>query len=222
MTTNRELQELLQSVKTALDEASAYCFLTRAIELQREAEEHLIDKKAEVSEFKRLCVSEANEDMANTCLAAEMLLTSIASELSMWIALKDDDPDSAWDSLVRAESTLQGAVAAHTSVAQYAAYSEHFRELEEVLFPRQLFMSPGMIIERTDCSICRADYEDCEHIAGRAYMGEFCARILYPDSLEELSIVEVPRDKRARVMMISDGRDNRDVMTWRKVGDAEE
>ena len=54
-----------------------------------------------------------------------------------------------------------------------------------------------------------------EHVAGRAYMGRFCARVISDVEPYEISLVDDPADKRARIVAISDGEETRDFLSWR-------
>jgi hypothetical protein len=220
MIAKNELKDLLSGVESLIGEASALCFMTRDRGMQESWRATLLEKTAEVAQHRKGYAQADDNDAANACLATETLVACMASELAMWVSLKDDDADAAWNHLVDAQNALGAAVAAHEIVSEYAGYMKHLEALEDILFPHQVFMSPGMIVTKTICSICNNDYASCEHVVGRAYMGEFCVRILYPDELLEVSVVDRPRDKRARVMTISDGDSKRDVMTWRVVPEA--
>jgi hypothetical protein len=77
-------------------------------------------------------------------------------------------------------------------------------------------MSTGLIIEHTDCSICGEIYDECDHVAGRAYMGRICSQVVRGiREVTEVSIVEHPADKRCRVFNFTDNGIKRDLMTWR-------
>jgi hypothetical protein len=79
-----------------------------------------------------------------------------------------------------------------------------------------LFMSSGMIIEESHCSICGQEYGDCTHLTGKAYMGEICQRIIKKCTPLEVSIVDHPADKRCYAEKISHKGKMRDVLTWRE------
>ena len=97
-------------------------------------------------------------------------------------------------------------------------YASRLEPLEGLLFPPQIFMSAGVVIKSSKCSICDALYEDCEHFKGKVYMGRFCARMITDVAeIKEVSVVEDPADKRARVLVIGDGTTERDYMTWRVI-----
>ena len=64
-------------------------------------------------------------------------------------------------------------------------------------------MSVGYVIREAECSICHADPEDCDHIAGEVYDGERCVRILKNLDLLEVSLVSRPAQPDARIESMS-------------------
>ncbi len=82
-----------------------------------------------------------------------------------------------------------------------------------------MFNSPGMLIRTAECSICGKDYEDCLHVKGRPYMGQFCARVIKDVEFTEVSFVDDPADKRCYITSYSDdgGTTWTDAMTMRKI-----
>jgi hypothetical protein len=133
----------------------------------------------------------------------------------MWLRLKQDDPDAAWDQLVDAQGQTILAVRAHEGFRNLEHRHRRLEVIEQIVFPPQVFLSAGLIVKRQECSICQADYEDCEHIVGRPYMGEFCFRILQNAEAHHVSIVEEPANKRCRVLTFADDGGRRNRMTWR-------
>lgn len=59
--------------------------------------------------------------------------------------------------------------------------------------------SSGFIIEESECSICRKDPEDCDHIAGQLYGEEACGREITKADLMEVSLVSRPKQPDARL-----------------------
>ena len=197
-----------------------YCFTTRAIELQIEAYDRLSTLRQQASELKKRMVSIKDEDAANAMLSFESMIDAVSHELRMWILLKEDDPDAAWDALVEAQGAARRAMHAHSFAAHLEGYVSHLHILETHLFPVQLFLSIGTLIKSSRCSICDREYEECDHIAGRPYMGEMCGRIIENAHLQEVSIVDVPANKHARAFQMTDGDGiRRHVMSWRPVND---
>jgi hypothetical protein len=72
-----------------------------------------------------------------------------------------------------------------------------------------------MIVKESECSICKQDYGECDHVKGRAYMGELCVRIITKAELREISLVKEPANKHARALHFSEKEGNRDIITWR-------
>ncbi|MCZ6678562.1 MAG: hypothetical protein O7E52_15100 [Candidatus Poribacteria bacterium] len=52
--------------------------------------------------------------------------------------------------------------------------------------------SPGGIVYRSTCSVCKGDYVDCNHIEGREYDGVECTVRLNDFAIAEISIVKDP------------------------------
>lgn len=78
--------------------------------------------------------------------------------------------------------------------------------LEELLYPQPLFFSIGVIVEASECSICGAEYGSCDHLAGEAYMGEVCVRMITKlREVREFSVVEEPANKHCRAYTFSKG-----------------
>lgn len=71
---------------------------------------------------------------------------------------------------------------------------------------------------KSKCSICGSDYENCDHIKRKAYMGEMCVReITEIKEVHEVSIGEEPVDKRCRILSFSDKGTTKDPLSWRTV-----
>ena len=127
---------------------------------------------------------------------------------------EEDHANDAWDNLIEAQGHVSTAIKAHDKFSYLEKYADKLSELEHLLFPRQSFCSPGMIVRESECSICKQDYGECDHIKGMAYMGELCVRIIKKAEFRELSLVENPANKHARITFCRQGG-NRDMMTWR-------
>ncbi len=195
-----------------------FCFMTRAKELQEEACNRLDELYNEAHALKLDLIYQKDEDAANAMLSFENTMTALRDELKMWIALKEDDPGSAWDYLVNAQRDARTALQVHTVGEHLIGYIQHLDILEHVLFPSQMFMSVGIIVTEAICSICGEEYGECDHIKGKAYMGEQCVRIINEVAqLEEVSIVDNPANKHCRIVSFSDGGVTRDFLTWRVI-----
>jgi hypothetical protein len=207
--------EVIRCFSDLVREAETLAFITRDRDLQQEGCRHLEAFLGHLDAEKKRFVAVANEDAANACLAVQCMVRSLLSELRMWLALKAGDYEGAWNLLIDAQDSVIAATQAHPCGAIAANRLPHYGAIEENVFPPQVFCSVGFVIEAQDCSICGEPYEDCTHIGGWVYMGEFCAQVIKKACLLEAGIVEVPADKRCRVMYVSDSGGRRNRMTWK-------
>ena len=192
--------------------------MCRASEIQEEAFESLELLKQEATELKREAVKVLDEDSANAMLSIEEACIALSSEIRMYLALKKDEAARAWDHLIDAQRHMQCAITAHDIGDAYFEDYYKLYLLEQLLFPKQLFVSPGMILEKAECSICGSDYDECEHVQGLPYMGDICVRIISSiRECTEVSFVEEPADKRCRILSVSNGDKARDTLSWRFV-----
>ncbi len=79
-----------------------------------------------------------------------------------------------------------------------------------------MFLSTGGIIRETKCSICKDDYEECDHMKGKMYNGGLCQREIHKIELEEVSIVDTPANKLCRITTIQSNGKNVDVLTLKE------
>ncbi|QRG24097.1 CxxC motif protein [Halorubrum virus Humcor2] len=219
------VEEVVDSYHETVTDTERFAFLPRGIEYQREAIRSLSDFIDYAEEIKRdLQIDEeipgraANQVLALICMAK-----AVRHELRMWIRLKEENWESAWTDLVDAQEYASSAIAAD-SIARYCnvkTYQEKLGSIESSIFPPQQFVSPGLIVNTYECSICGEDYDTCPHLQGIAYNGVICSRILRDIEAREVSFVDDPRDKKARVRghHVEDGFRNQ--MTWEIEEDTE-
>jgi len=194
--------------------------MSRGKEFQQKAVKKLTTFKQKVTSLKEQMIKVKDEDSANTMLSLENLIDAIINELKMWITLKEDNPNKAWDFLINAQSAVRTAAQAHSIAIDLnaEAYANKLHLLEKLLFPPQIFFSPGLIVEKAVCSICGKEYGECEHIVGKAYMGKMCYRIITKiKEMKEVSRVKEPANKHARMFQFTDEGVSRDFMTWRRI-----
>ena len=206
---------------TALAEgAQRLCYAARAPELQESAVTKIDALLDRLARHKEQCSAEGLEAAANMVLSMELSLATVRSELLMWLRLKREQPEGAWDSLVSAQGSLASAIGLRRQLGYDTRNLENRHQrllsIERVVFPPQVFTSVGGIVSHRECSICESDYDECEHLVGHAYGGELCCRVIREFSiLREVSFVEEPADKRCRATHFSDGGRMRNTMTWR-------
>ncbi len=214
---NDETQKaLIERFSAEAEEAEALAFIARATELQIEQVQILSDFHGELEMLKSDRISERDEDGANLVLSLECMIEALRAELQMWVELKSERPEEAWDQLVLSQNLTQSAMRAHKFGQVAARRLPYYETIEEIIFPPQMFCSIGAIVGRRECSICKESYDECSHVAGRPYMGRMCSIILRDcERLDEESVVDDPADKRCRVVGFSDSRGFRNKMTWR-------
>lgn len=218
-----EIAEAVAKWGELADEFQRYRYMARAIELQQDAVAKLDAFEAIVDLGRQDARACGRDDDANAWLSLQSVVHALASELRMFVALKEDRTGDAWDHLVAAQNAAHGALMAHGGAV---AADRHLLQLlahEENLFPPQVFLSPGMVVAHSHCSICESRYGECTHVAGRAYAGEFCTRVITEVSqFDEVSVVMDPKDKRRRVTAIGIDGVQRDFLTWRPVRAADD
>ena len=209
------LPDFIIEFNERVKESKIFLSIARDSGLQQEACENLESVLPEIAQEKEGAIENNNEDYANLLLGCECVAKSLINELKMWLLLKQEDPEKAWDYLVDAQMEATSAVKAH----DYFQHLEHHRHrleiIEKIVFPLQMFVSMGMIAHEQECSICGEDYDECEHFAGKPYMGEFCHVIIKRVSVDHVSIVETPASKRHRVTSCYVDGGSRNRMTWK-------
>ena len=212
-----EVDNFLTKFNKEILQARKFCYFVRGIEFQKEALFTLDKFCNEIIHLQEKVISLEDEDKANILLACILLLKAVYYELKMWIALKEDNADSAWDNLMNAQSSMTAAIKAHNIAEQNEFYLNNLHTLEGFLFPPQTFSSAGYIVYESECTICGMNYELCDHIMGKPYMGKLCSRKINKCEILEVSVVKEPANKRCRVTSFSEGNLMRDIMTWKIV-----
>lgn len=210
-----EFNEIIQRAEILLS-------IARAGELQRAACEELERQAVTLKAEKSKAAAQGDEFLANILLGCECVNTAILSELRMWLALKEGRPHEAWDYLITAQEGAIAATRANEGFAHLHHHYERLEAIEKLVFPPQVFLSSGFIVESQECSICGGEYGDCEHLIGMPYMGRFCQVIARGVSVDHVSIVESPADKRCRIETFGVAGGKRDRMTWAITPDTKE
>ena len=79
----------------------------------------------------------------------------------------------------------------------------YFQECPVALAHNRVGLSPGILVRKSECSICHSDPEDCDHITGRTYDGERCIRVITDAEILEVSLVGRPASPDARLESVS-------------------
>lgn len=212
-----QVDEFLKNLLEVVKESQILGYMTRDKKLQEETITKLTNLKEEATKLKEKAIGLQDENYANLMLSIECLSDALTNELSMWVYLKNEDPNTAWNLLINAQDWISASIhASEIPGLNQEGYMNKLSVIEQVIFPPQTFMSPGMVVESSKCSLCNNDYSECEHIAGKAYMGKFCQQIPKIKEFTEASLVGYPYDKKARVTSFGEGDGlARDIMTWK-------
>ncbi len=208
----------------AASELQTMAFLPRALELQREAVTSANAFLDDLAAAKQSAVASGNEDVANSLLSMELAIATVRSQIEMCIALKEDRGEAAWDHLVSAQVSCRNAAKVREQIEGDGAAAGLWNLLhallgwERIVFPPQAFMSVGGIATERECSVCALPYDDCSHVKGRAYGGQLCTVIVRKMFLHEVSLVDEPANKHARVTHFGSDGASRNKMTWRIEG----
>jgi len=182
--------------------------------LQQKAIEEIVRWREVIAAWKREAVEARDESRANYCLGLECLCMFFDAELNMWLLLKDRKPEEAWAKLVEAQNAIANVIRAHKIFSEWQIHVGRLLQIEEVVFPKPRFVSAGLRVRRQLCSICHEEYEDCPHLVGIPYWGEFCWRILSDFTPDHIAFVEKPANKRCRVTYAYLPEGKRNQMTW--------
>lgn len=195
-------EQIINFFNNGIKEAESFLYMTRSSELQLEqclALDHLLYNATQI---KSEMIRHGEENTANLFLGYECAIGSVRSELLMWILLKLDMPNEAWDQLIAAQMGCLDASRAHDFFAHCEQKIWVLEQLEDKIFPPQVFISAGFVSDRLDCSICQMRYSQCEHLRGKPYMGQFCEVIHRNIRGDHVAIVEAPADKRCRFVSV--------------------
>lgn len=186
----------------------------RGLTMQREAADAYEALINEASRLKAKVVERGDEDSAARLLCGECAAGALASTLRLWIAFKKGDMRTAWDRMVDAQQAWRGALRAHPIGGQFRRLASVAFQAETMLFPHVAFMSVGMIVRKSECTICGETPGECDHIQGYVYGGRFAGICVTKADLRDTSLVDVPADKHCRVETLTIDGIERDALTW--------
>lgn len=213
------VDKYLNQLENKIIELSRFTYIVRGTEVQKNALQTLSDTLNHTKITKEYFIEQQNEHIANTLLSYEILLDCLAKDIRVGLYIKNGEPSSAWNELVLAQKGLEALKRINFLKRDYINdFQYRLYYLEKTLFPEQTFMSVGFITEDSECSICGELYDNCEHIKGLAYMGNLCFEIMKKcKELQEVSVVDIPADKRCRVLSVTHEGKSLDVMTLEEI-----
>ncbi|WP_144408791.1 hypothetical protein [Chromobacterium vaccinii] len=214
LTTKMTIEQIVTYFNEEIKEIENYLCITRSSTTQINQCRKLDALQYNAALIKKEAIRRASENVANLLLGFECVIGAIRSELLMWVLIKKDMPNQAWDRLIAAQ---MGYLDASRSDKGFAHCLKRLRELEQIesqIFPPQVFVSAGFVSKKIDCSICGERYSKCEHLQGMPYMGLFC-EVIHRDPVgDHVAIVKIPADKRCRIVSVKTKDGNRDKLSW--------
>jgi len=212
--------EFLKKCDSELDSYGKHLFFSIDSGLQRNSDVALDEMVERVSSVLDISQEQNFETLSNLLTGFICHVRSMQFELRAYLHMKDGDMSAAWNAIVDARGASYAAIRADSMYSDVCKTRiAHFDEMEKLLFPPQLFLSAGGVVKSSECSICNADYRNCNHIAGRIYNGQFCSRIVTKFIPNEVSIVKDPADRKCRATSFSEGNEKYDTLTLRKTID---
>lgn len=208
-----ELDSFITEVNAAIDGLLPLLHITYDSELQERALAGLDALHQRLETEIQTAIAQRDEFRANLMLGFKCVVSSLGHEIQMWLLLKAEDPEAAWDCLIHAQDSALAATRAHPGFAHLDHHFQRLEAIEQLVFPPQVFVSSGLIVGSQTCSICQADYEICDHVPGRPYWGRFCKIQGHDLRLDHAAIVEHPADKRCRVVTVPVEGGHRNKMT---------
>jgi hypothetical protein len=208
------LKQVIDHFNNGIQEAENFSNIARSSKLQMGQCLALDLLLYNATRVKHEMVRRGEEVHANLFLGFECVIGGMRSELMMWVLLKRDMPNEAWDRLVAAQMAYLDATRAHAGFAHCEQRLVELEQIEKDIFPPQVFTSAGFVSETLDCSVCGERYSRCQHLRGKPYMGEFCEVVHRNPRGDHVALVKHPADKRCRVVSTKTKEGHRDRLSW--------
>jgi hypothetical protein len=175
---------LLKEFNEVAKIAQFKAYITVAAEIQRDEITSLESYRADLAVLKKRFASENREKEANLVFCIDVILKTMQREVEMLVCIKESRMTDAWEKLADAQTILPNAIRnlpfEEKSLDYYVIKLHNY---EKLLFPKMYFSSMGVIITKSECSICHEEPNHCDHIKGKLYMGElmniFCFQLRF-------------------------------------------
>ena len=199
-------QRVVQKYGETMKQTAKAVYISCDTDIQRSALFRVKTVRDLVTQQKAAAKRAPDENLANYLLSLYCILESRSYEIQASMLLKSDQAEKAWEALIAAQDWAVSAVRADKRQLEWGAETaERLERAEKTLFPTQTFVSGAYVYSGTTCTICGKDYEsdDCMHIVGRPYNGEFCQRIVKEIvGVNHVAIVKNPTSKTHRITEI--------------------
>ena len=188
--------------------------------MQNEQIDHLDSKINQFKAFKNHAINLKNESVANTLLGMQCMLSALRSSLKCWILIKSNSFHDAWVKLIDAQEYCDLAI----KIQKFDGLDNlktHLKAIERSIFPQwAIYNSIGVIESIGKCSVCAANFNDCDHLEGEVYMGSLCRRIERKlIEVNHCAMVSTPYDRRCILTHISQDGHSIDNFTREPTGE---
>jgi hypothetical protein len=190
-----------KEVSERFKESYRYCYASCGHELQTEQQHRVHDFLQRLEKYRQEAIAAQDEEAANAASVALCIVEALLNRLQLWLLLKSDRMEEAWDQLVKAQDSVQIALRFVQSELLQHWYME-LLALEKLLFPPQQFVSASHTFGYAECTICDKVYGECNHVACRLYMGRMCQKRVSDIGPDHVALVDHPRDKGCRLTKI--------------------
>ncbi|MFF3578646.1 hypothetical protein [Streptomyces mirabilis] len=150
----------------------------------------------------RQCEAEAERarSASHPDLQAKEDLLRLRTELREIMDLSEGDDPELLERAHRLLDEVGGIIRRNYRESCCLEYREgaYFRECPVDLAHERVGLSPEIRVRGSECSICGADPDDCEHIPGNEYDGQVCSSRIADGEIERVALVGRPRWKLTR------------------------
>src|ERR1700722_5151543 len=129
---SEQVKALQSDFDDIAEECQRYCYITRDRTFQIEAIEKLSQLRSRLAVGKQVAVASQNDDLANAFLCVDYMAEALSHELAMWIKLKSEDPNGAWDELVGVQDAARWAVQSHEIAGHLESYAKRLHVIEKI------------------------------------------------------------------------------------------
>lgn len=156
-----------------------------------------------ITDLKHTSIDNIDEINANYYWYLEHVYKIKKDYVFTYQELKASHFESAWNRLDQIDITI-GNICENFDLYSNDLFGllkirNQIHELQK-LFPYIYFLSREMVILKERCSVCGKENtlrNHCDHIPGKLYMGQLCAKIIEKANLKAIAIVKKPFDKYA-------------------------
>lgn len=191
-------EAMLKDAQEVITDCLPFAYLSVGCEFQEDAIKKLEALRERINVRRKDTIAARSESEANLAWIAGRYVEGMIEYMTMWIHLKKDEMEAAWNALVTAQERIETALRLRPNDS-FARLNHNLYAIEQLLFPPSIFVSSGLKVERFDCSICGSEYGECDHLAMNLYMGKMCYKVAEGEVyLDHVSFVTDPQDKRLR------------------------